>query len=107
MASTLAGSFVAYLTALLIWNKSLKFRYSAIVISVGSLCIFKPPHFLAIGAFVGSWAIYQLVVLRRFGPFIAAAGAFVLGVVSLVPSITGALSVNSFSMFSNTAKLGR
>ena len=83
MASTLAGSFVAYLTALLICDKSLKFRYSAIVISVGSLCIFKSPHFVAIGAFVGSWAIYQLVVLRRIGPFIAAAGAFVLGVISL------------------------
>ena len=108
MASTLVGSFIAYLTALLICDQSLKFRFSAIVITVGFLPIFKPPHFVAIGAFVGSWAIYQLVVLRRIGALIAAAGAFGLGVISLRQgsggNVLGSVSLKiDFDVFEHSA----
>ena len=103
MASTLAGSFIAYLTALLICDQSLKYRLSAIVITVGCLPIFKSPHFVAIGAFVGSWAIYQLVVLRRTGPLIAAAGALVLGVISLRQVLGGISLQINFDVFEHSA----
>lgn len=85
LLSTLAGSFLVFLTALFMLDDSLPNRLAGLALSVACFALFKTPYVLPVEIWVCAWAAYQLATARTVMPLIAAAcgGLLATALVSL------------------------
>ena len=79
--STIASSFILFGIALLILDRTMKYRLFGIAILVGSIPLFKSPHLIAGCLLVGAWALVESTTQRTWGPILTSVLAVLLALI--------------------------